>query len=182
MSLSKKEHLFVEAFDGDEVFAMRVAGFTGADSYLKRKAEDLLSKPLVQQALQKRDDFRVTTNKIIANREERQALWTAIMRNADPHYREEVDGNGIPIPQANIPLPTRLKASELLGKSEADFVDKIDLNANVTITDIIKQSYLEEDADDLDAIEAEYTAVKGISVVEKATIKPEEDLSIEDFV
>jgi hypothetical protein len=161
---------------------MRVAGYTGADNYLKRKAEDLLKDPTVQEALRKRDNFRTSTNKIIADRQERQALWTAIMRNTDPHYKEELDENGIPKAQGNIPLQTRLKASELLGKSEADFIEKIDINANVTITDLIQQSYLTSD-DDIDAIEAEYHAIKDKrALVDSIPLKEEKPIDIDDFV
>lgn len=181
--MSDKKHLFVEAFDGDELYAMRVAGFTGPDQYLKRKAEELLKDPTVIAAIKHRDDFRVKTGKAIADREERQALWTAIMRNNDPYYIEEKDENGVPKPIANIPLPTRLKASELLGKSEADFVDKIDLSANVTITDIIAQSYLTTDDDEsIEDIEAEYTAIKNKEPLLAKFTPKEDEPTIDDFV
>lgn len=156
--LSPKHRLFVEAYDGDEVFAMRAAGFTGADNYLKKRAADLLALPLIQEAIRDRSLYTAKTAAIIATREERQALWTAIMKNEDPYKKEELDQNGIPIPDGNIPLMTRLKASEMLGKSEADFVDKVDMTATHTISDLISKSYLVED--DIDAIEATYKLLK----------------------
>jgi hypothetical protein len=185
MGLSKKHRLFVEAFDGDEVYAMRVAGYVGADSYLKQEATSLLRRPEVKLAIEERDKYRKDTDAIVADRKERQALWTAIMRNADPHYREEKDSNGIPIPEGNIPLATRLKASELLGRSEADFIEKVDVTGNLTITDIIQRSYLEEDTEDLEAIEAQYhllqskeIPLQSLSPAKDSTL----DSDLEDFI
>lgn len=182
MGLSKREMLFVEAFDGDEIYALRIAGYTGADAYLRQLSSNLLKRPDIIEAIKHRDDFKTTTNKVIANREERQALWTSIMRNNDPYHREEVDANGIPIPEANIPIPIRLKASELLGKSEADFVEKIDINAQMTITDVIRQSYLSQDDEDIDAIEAEYNTLKEKPLLNIGIPKPEEGTTLEDFL
>ena len=163
---------------------MRVAGFNGADSYLKQKAKELLRDPLVIEALDNRDKFRVTTDKAVADRVERQALWTAIMRNTDPYHKEQTDSNGIPLPEENIPLTTRLKASELLGKSEADFVDRVDVTGNLTITDVIKRSYIADDTDDLEAIEAQYTMLQNkTAIMPTETTKGEqEETNIDDFV
>ncbi|MDP3238682.1 MAG: hypothetical protein Q8N26_38185 [Myxococcales bacterium] len=44
----------------------------------------------------------------VANREERQAFWTAILRD---------DGR---------PMDERLRASELLARSEADFITRVE--------------------------------------------------------
>lgn len=164
---------------------MRVAGYTGANSYLKQKANELLRDPDIIEAIKNRDKFRVTTDKAIADRLERQALWTAIMRNNDPYLKDQVDANGIPIPEENIPLTTRLKASELLGKSEADFTEKVDVTGNLTITDVIKRSYIEDDTtDDLDAIEAQYTMLQNKTdmMPTQQSTPIEEETNIDDFV
>jgi hypothetical protein len=184
MGLSKQKRLFVEAYDGEEVYAMRVAGYTGANSYLKQRAAEFLRDPLVIEALQNRDKFKLTTDKAIADRLERQALWTAIMRNNDPYHRDQVDANGIPLPEENIPLTTRLKASELLGKSEADFTEKVDVTGNLTITDVIKRSYIEDDTtDDLEAIEAQYTLLQSKTDMMPTNTQPiKEETNIDDFV
>jgi hypothetical protein len=184
MGLSKQKRLFVEAYDGEEVYAMRVAGYTGANSYLKQRAAEFLRDPLVIEALQNRDKFKLTTDKAIADRLERQALWTAIMRNNDPYHRDQVDANGIPLPEENIPLTTRLKASELLGKSEGDFTEKVDVTGNLTITDVIKRSYIEDDTtDDLEAIEAQYTLLQSKTDMMPTNTQPiKEETNIDDFV
>jgi hypothetical protein len=153
-TLTKKHRLFVEAYAGDEVTAMLAAGFTGAPNYLKQKAEELLQNPLIQEAIKERSRFLAKTYKVIADREERQATLTAIMRNEDPHRKPEVDATGIPIPEGNIPLPTRLKALELLGKSEGDFTETLNIQGNVTLTDLVLKSYKNDIP--LEDIEAEY--------------------------
>jgi hypothetical protein len=185
MALSDQHRLFVESYDGDELYAMRVAGYTGTDHSLKEKAKKLLANPSIVAAIKDRSKYIATTHKVIADREERQSLWTAIMRNEDPYHKEEKDSNGVPIPESNIPLPVRLKASELLGKSEADFIEKLDINSNVTITDIIAQSYSIED--DIDTIEAQYRLLrerKQNPLIEDAIAndEPSTESSLEDFI
>ena len=154
--LSKKHRVFVEAYDGDVIQAMRVAGFTGSNSYLKQQGEKLLATPLILEAIKDRTKYIADLKSAIATREERQLLWTQIMKNEDPHRKEELDANGVPIPETNIPLPVRLKASELLGKSEADFIDKVDVTQTLTLSDIILKSYDNASTKSVEEIEAEY--------------------------
>jgi phage terminase small subunit len=156
MRLSQKHRLFVEAYEGDPIKAMRLAGFNGTDSYLNQKSKELLAMPLIQKAIEDRKSYVASLKDTIATREERQALWTQIMKNEDPYRKEEFDPNGVPIPEGNIPLPIRLKASELLGKSEADFIDKVDMNHNVSLSDIILKSYDKDSGKSIEEIEAEY--------------------------
>lgn len=150
------QKLFVEAFAGDVVEAMQIAGYKGEVSSLKYRGEQMLTHPDVVAALNLRTQLQTKTEKAIANREERQAFWTAIMRNKDPHAKDEVDPKtGISKPPGNIPLAQRLKASEYLGKSEADFMERLDVTGNVTVTDIINQTIevAEEDYEILEARE-----------------------------
>lgn len=157
--LTKKQKLFIEAYAGDEVAAMQIAGYTGEDSYLRQKAKELLKTPKILKALQDRSKYLVNLGTAKADREERIMLWSSIMNNHDPHYRQEHDANGIPLKEPNIPITTRLKASELLGKANGDFITQIDINHKVTISDIVQQSYQIEDKP-LDVIEAEYRELK----------------------
>jgi hypothetical protein len=174
--LSKQHRLFVEAYDGDEIYAMRVAGYAGADSYLRSKATDLLKQPLIIEAIKDRSKYTLATKNAIATREERQALWTAIMKNQDPYHIEPKDANGLPRENIdpNIPLATRLKASELLGKSEADFVDRVESTVTHSISELIQQSYIDDTP--IEAIEAAYTKAK-----EKPSISFEVEESLESL-
>lgn len=100
--LTDKQQRFVEAFDGNATQAAIVAGYSAKSA--EKLGHDLLKIPKVAQAIKKREDRKVRP--LIANREARQKFWTETMQN------EEVK------------MPDRLKASELLGKSEGDFLER----------------------------------------------------------
>jgi len=180
-SLTKKHRLFVEAYYGDEIAAMLAAGFEGAPNYLKSKAEELLADPIIMEAIKERSRYRAKTFRVIADREERQALLTSWMRNEDPHRKEERDANGVPIPEGNLPESMRVKALELLGKSEGDFVENINHTGNISLTDLVMQSY--KDDASIEDIEAEYYRVKEAKPL-PAPIEPETPIipSISDFL
>lgn len=105
MSLNPKQSAFVEAYAGDGVEAARKAGYTGSPETLAVTASKLLRVPKVAEAIAKRRQAK--TARLIASREERQEFWTLVMKDAGEEMRE------------------RLKASELLGRSEADFIERI---------------------------------------------------------
>jgi phage terminase small subunit len=122
VSLTARQQAFVDAYAGNGVAACRAAGYGGHDATLATQASKLLKMPKVQAALEQRRAKveaaaadRVSGLRI-ASRAERQAWWTRVME--DPG--EE--------------MPSRLKASELLGKSEGDFLDRTEHTGNVTIT------------------------------------------------
>lgn len=139
--LTKQQHLFVEAFDGDPQKAALLAGYPGDSHRLKQTGEKLLANPAIIEAIRERSRYETQTKRLIADRQERQQFWTQIMRNEDPHAKPELDNNGVTKPPGNIPLTTRLKASEYLGKSEADFLERIEHTGNLTVTDVISQAY-----------------------------------------
>lgn len=153
-TLTKKHRLFVEAYDGDVVSACLAAGWSGDPNYLKQVGEKLIADPLIVEAIRERSKYLGRMNKSIADREELQTFWTLVMRNQDPHWREEKDSNGIPVPTPNIPMQNRLKAAELIGKSEGMFIEKVDMNVNMSMADLVMQSY--HDDTPIEAIEAEY--------------------------
>lgn len=155
MRITKQHRLFIEAYDGNPARAMREAGFEGTDKELEKEGNLLLQSPLIIEAIRQRSLYSASTAKVIATRDERQAFWTSVMRNEDPHALPEYNDKGVTKAPSNIPLAVRLKASELLGKSETDFVEKLNLNHNVSITDVIQKSYSIE-ADNIEAIEAQY--------------------------
>jgi len=167
--LNKQQHLFVEALpgqdpkDGDIVMAMQVAGYMGAPEFLLYQGRNLLKQTLIQKALEERDKYRKSTGKVIMQREELQEFWSHITQNNDPFQKVETDEQGIPLDRKveNIPLEKRLKASENLGKSLGIFIEKIDLTAKVSITDVIMKAHSKGAADDLDLedIEAMYEKI-----------------------
>lgn len=114
MSLTSKQQAFVDAYVGNGTSAARAAGYAGDDATLATTASRLLKNAEVAAAIQRRNAV-VTQTKAevaaaagrIATRVERQAFWTEVMCDTKADIRD------------------RLKASELLGKSEADFTENV---------------------------------------------------------
>lgn len=171
--LTKRERLFVAAFDGDIAQTMRLAGYVGHDSTLEQKGKELLKQPNIQYAIRKRAEIEERTNQLILTREERLVLLSAIARNADPHAIEEKDSYGNIKDPENIPMAQRLKAIELLGKAQGDFSETLNINHNVTISDLILRSF--QDDTPIEVIEAEYKKMK-----ESEKLPPPSD--VEDLV
>ena len=106
--LTEKQRRFCEAYSangGNALAAARKAGY----SQPEKQGSQLLGNSRITAAL---DVLRQEpTRAAIATREERQAFWTRVMCDQEP------EGPGLA-------LKDRLKASELLGKSQADFLDR----------------------------------------------------------
>lgn len=117
-NLTLKQQKFIEAYDGNAIDAARKAGYSGSYSSLGVQAHDNLKNPKIVAAIQQRNAEKL--NKTIATREERQKFWSDTMRD------KELDINA------------RIKASELLGKSEADFRDKLDVSGSLNIDGLSK--------------------------------------------
>ncbi len=108
MKLSERERRFVEhymgAAAGNATQAARLAGYSKTTA--EKQASRLLGKVGVQQAITE----RTNADPAVWTRRERQAFWTAV-----------ASGTGR---FTTASLHDRLKASELLGKSQADFVER----------------------------------------------------------
>ena len=133
--LTVKQQRFVDYYDGNATQAAEKAGYKNPRSM----GSENLTKPDIQHALKTREDRRRKGH--IADREERQAFWTKILRGKETQPAVVgTDGEGNSI-VTDIPpkMTDRLKASELLGKSEADFTDKLGvggINPDEEITEI----------------------------------------------
>lgn len=105
--LTEKERRFVELYMGEcagnGTEAMRRAGYKGTDDALAAAASRLVRKDKVRAAIEE----RVAADPVVATRKERQQFWTDVMKGT-----------------IRAAMKDRLKASELLGKSQADFVDR----------------------------------------------------------
>lgn len=86
------------------------AGYKGSDATLRAIASENLTKPNIIHALQEIDK----DDPLVADRIERQEFWTRIMRG------EELENDLIPS------MKDRMKASELLGKTQGDFIDRVE--------------------------------------------------------
>lgn len=103
LRLSDRQRTFCEFFSqngGNALQAARDAGY----KFPEAESVRLMKKPGIRQAL---ESLRAsTTNAAIMTREERQQMWSEIARAKDEATKD------------------RLKASELLGKSQADFIER----------------------------------------------------------
>ena len=111
--LTTKQQRFVDFYDGNATEACRKAGYKGSKNTLKSVASKNMTKHDIISAIESRE--RLSKEKAIMDRESRQELWTMIALDIN----ERTD--------------TRLRASELLGKSEGDFIDRHELSGNIAI-------------------------------------------------
>lgn len=100
--LTAKQRRFVEAYDGNATQAAIAAGYS--EKTAEVIGHENLRKPKILAEIKAREVVRSTP--LIASRAERQQFWSSVMRDKDQQMRD------------------RLKAAELLGKSEADFVER----------------------------------------------------------
>ena len=98
-----KQKLFIEAYMGNASeaalkagYSKKTAPFIGAEN---------LKKPQIALEIAKRQEKK--EQRLIATRTDRQEFWTKVYNDTTASMSD------------------RLRASELLGKSEADFIDKV---------------------------------------------------------
>jgi len=95
---------------------------------------NVVTKDYILAAIQAREEKENASGKnpLIADRQERQAFWSSVMRG-DPQIikiEEDQDDEGQVVKKETKEVPVmanRLKAAELLGKSNADFIEKTEL-------------------------------------------------------
>jgi hypothetical protein len=106
--LTVKQQLLVDSYKGN----IKEAAKTAKLSYTY--ARELLTKPYILEILKNRQNTEVRP-KTIAKRQERQEFWTEVMNDEKQDMKD------------------RLKASELLGKSEADFTDNVTHSGKIDV-------------------------------------------------
>lgn len=115
--LTAKQLKFAQVYDGNGTEAARLAGYKGSENTLAQNAIDLLRNPHITQIIAKRNDK--IAKPLIMNRQQRQQLWSRIANTKS--YKTS----------------DRLRATELLGKSEADFIAKHEVDISSGKIDII---------------------------------------------
>lgn len=142
--LTEKQRKFVEAYmgaaAGNATEAARLAGYKGNNETLAQVGAENIRKPYIAQELR----ARANKDPLIATREDRQRFWTEVMESG------------------GVEMKDRLRASEILGKSQADFVDRIEsVNYNIDLSGLSDEEIQElEEADDPAAYLAAYLASK----------------------
>jgi len=101
--LTDKQQKLIECYDGDIKKAAKKAKISYG------YARQLLTKSDILTAIRNRIDNEIKPA-MIASRQERQKFWTEIMKDTKQLMRD------------------RLRASELLGKSEMDFPNKTEIS------------------------------------------------------
>lgn len=130
--LTEKQARFVETYDGNAEKAAIAAGYT--EKFAKAKSHELLKHPVVVAAIKSRPIVEAS-NARIATRIERQAFWTKVMLGEETETVVTKEGAIVDVP---VSMKERLKASELLGRSEADFTDKLQHGADSSFADMLK--------------------------------------------
>jgi len=113
--LTEKQRKFCEEFSANGGNALRAATAAGYKHPIQLSGQTL-KKLEIQKALE--ELRKSTTNSAIMTREERQMMWTEFAKDKSMTPTE------------------RMKASELLGKSQADFIDRTELSGNIAIAKI----------------------------------------------
>ena len=114
--MTGKQQIFILEYlkDFNATQAAIRAGYSSRTAY--SIGNELLRKPEIKQAI----DTVMTErrNKLIATREQRQEFWTTVMTDEEQDMR------------------IRLRASELLGKSEGDFTERVQVQDDSATVDI----------------------------------------------
>ncbi|MFO1351901.1 MAG: terminase small subunit [Gammaproteobacteria bacterium] len=112
-TLTPRQRRFVECYaaSGNATQAAKQAGY--ADRYADRFAKQLLENSLVANYLAELN--QKLSKPAIATAEERQRFWTRLMRRRNIEYKD------------------RLKASELLGKAQGDFIERREVSGDLTV-------------------------------------------------
>ena len=127
MSLTQKQQAFIDCYTGNATEAAKLAGYSEATAY--SSGQRLLKQPQIAEAIRAREQERQAPN--IADREQRFAFWTSIMRDTNESTRD------------------RLRASELLAKAQGDFLIKIaeESEAHIDLTAAVRLALLERMAE-----------------------------------
>lgn len=134
--LTIKQQRFIDAYDGNATAAAIAAGYSAKTAY--SIGQENMKKPEIIEAIRQREANRRAQS--IMTREERQVFWSETIRDGGQQTRD------------------RLRASELLGRSEGDFIDRQEVKAE--ITPVLPPSALDDpiiivNTDDLEGADSE---------------------------
>ena len=125
MKLTAKQQRFVDAWDGNATAAAKAAGYKGNDVTLQAVGSENLRKPLIAEAIKARELAKRSA--LIKSRQERQEWWSKLMDDQ------------------LLDMAERLRASELLAKSEGDFIKKVEVTGKVTIEQLVTEAATGDD-------------------------------------
>jgi len=144
--LNKMQQMFADHYNGEGTGTQSAikAGYSPKSAHAT--ASRLLNHSEVIQYLNNRkeieaDEVMLERKAIIMSRQERQEFWSAVA-NGDINETQVVGGVAIVV---KAKMNDRLKASELLGRSEADFTENTNVKGEVNV----KEDRAKERAKDL---------------------------------
>jgi phage terminase small subunit len=111
--LTEKQRLFVQCYAGNGLDAAKKAGYRGSEGTLAAIASQNLNKLNVMQAIRERADKEAIPK--IKSRHDLQKFWSDVVESPETDMKD------------------RLKASELLGKSEALFTDNLRVDVTMEL-------------------------------------------------
>ena len=115
--LTEKQLRFINIYNGNGTEAARQAGYTGDDNALAVMSTKLLRNAKISEAIKNRTNKELKP--MIADRQKRQEFWASVMEDRAEDMRN------------------RLRASELLGKSDGDFIVKLEHSGGFTLEDLV---------------------------------------------
>jgi phage terminase small subunit len=128
--LTEKQRRFVEAYTGEAhgnaTESARLAGYAGNDVTLGQVGAENLKKPQIAAAIQAA--LEPIRKAAIMTRERRQELLSKFAEGDDPTAL--ADDPEAPF----IPVKDRIKAIEVLGKMQGDFVEKREVTVTNGVT------------------------------------------------
>ncbi len=122
-TMTPKQKRFIEAYQGNATTAAQQAGYSEKTAYAI--GQKLLKNAEIQKAIQEREQERLSV--VIASREERQSFWSETMRNPAEKMSD------------------RIRASELLGKSEGDFLERMQAQVEQVQPPVFEIHFIEDD-------------------------------------
>lgn len=113
MNLRRQQFVIAYAETGNASEAARRAGYSEKTAY--SQGEQLLRIPEIQIAIKGLASEKMKPG--IATAEERQQFWSSVMQDRDQEMKD------------------RLRASELLGKRQGDFIERSESRVEIVIRD-----------------------------------------------
>jgi phage terminase small subunit len=118
--LSERERRFVEAYmgkaAGNATEAAILAGYKRTSA--RQQGSRLLTKASIRNAVEQ----RASSDPKVMTRAERQQFWSAVAWGTGKFSKA--------------PIKDRLKASELLGRAQADFVERHEHSGTIAVHDV----------------------------------------------
>jgi len=169
LNANPKLRKFVRAYEGDLVYALRIAGYHGTDISLQAKGMELLKRPDIKQAILNQVAKTDKREANLLTKIDRMEFLASVVRNSDPFERPVKDDYGQEVAPEPTTMALRLKALDMYNKMEGDYHTNVHVNHEVNITDLILSSYTDVTRP-IEAIEADYTSTDDTPIPKLETL------------